>query len=806
MAKMYPEEIRTDTASPAERDLYRLFQEQLPDDYHVMHGVRWTTHRKTLHNRQGEADFVIINKRTGVLFLEVKGGRPELRNGTWYSVSGKGEESRLERGPAEQASDSMHALMARARRTESTKHYVRQYRYQHAVAFPDITARGENWGSDSIQEIIVDSTDRHDLERAILRVAGEIPPDDQASDEAISALVKLYQPDTRVKRPGFASEMFSSAMRIEQLTDEQYAVIDSLHHQNQLAIPGVAGSGKTLLAIRKAEFLAQSGFRVLLTCFNNPLGSWLRERVYRHANVPPGSVRVANVDALFSQLIDESGLDRPAKQAVRNENHFFDVTLPEFIFDHADQITERFDAIIVDEGQDFAPAKWTALQALMSDPVDGIFYIFFDSEQGIYRKAHQFPVRVSDVALMRNCRNTDPIYQILLRYYPGKDWPLSSEVRGIVPEVTGTSRSETHKSLQMLFNKLFNSEGIPTSEAIILTCAGKSKSTLEENDKIGKFKLTWDKPKRPDQVQVETVFRFKGLERAIVMLIPELEHRQMADWDQLMYVGVSRATQHLVVVGELPEPRRTPDEVDRALKELDRASAPPPEPAQDELVVAQRQGAQSPTEHAGVREPHAPVTAAGDECSSGNPAPGNRIEPATVEGEEIVVDGQFRQISSTHPETNATYDLANDHSDDLPPPPNQALAVPEGSAVAISGRTELVSPVPKSSVSLLSAALCYIIWFIVPILALSSGGTDRFTRIHAYQGITFAGLSIAYFFFTLVLSAIAAILFGPLMFVVWMTWVAPVVMGLHYAYSAYTQRQTEFYFLSNMTRTLFKDL
>jgi superfamily I DNA and RNA helicase len=44
-----------------------------------------------------------------------------------------------------------------------------------------------------------------------------------------------------------------------------------------------------------------------------------------------------------------------------------------------------FDAIIVDEAQDFEDTWWIPLPELLRDPQDGVFYVFFDDNQRIYR-------------------------------------------------------------------------------------------------------------------------------------------------------------------------------------------------------------------------------------------------------------------------------------------------------------------------------------------------------------------------------------------------------------------------------------
>ncbi|MCB8953399.1 MAG: NERD domain-containing protein [Ardenticatenales bacterium] len=74
MAKMFPSIISPDVASQAEKTLYYLFSSHLPNDYMVFHSVAWQSRSEIYGTRDGEADFVIIHPRLGILVLDVKGG------------------------------------------------------------------------------------------------------------------------------------------------------------------------------------------------------------------------------------------------------------------------------------------------------------------------------------------------------------------------------------------------------------------------------------------------------------------------------------------------------------------------------------------------------------------------------------------------------------------------------------------------------------------------------------------------------------------------------------------------------------
>ncbi len=58
-----------------------------------------------------------------------------------------------------------------------------------------------------------------------------------------------------------------------------------------------------------------------------------------------------------------------------------------------------------------------------------------------------------------------------------------------------------------------------------------------------------DTPELPsDAILCDTIRRFKGLERPVVVLV-ELRADDDAKLERMLYVGASRAQQHLVVIG-----------------------------------------------------------------------------------------------------------------------------------------------------------------------------------------------------------------------------------------------------------------
>jgi len=53
----------------------------------------------------------------------------------------------------------------------------------------------------------------------------------------------------------------------------------------------------------------------------------------------------------------------------------------------------RFDAIVVDEAQDFGEEYWFPIELLLRDSDRSTLFIFFDHNQAIYRRVRTFPIK-----------------------------------------------------------------------------------------------------------------------------------------------------------------------------------------------------------------------------------------------------------------------------------------------------------------------------------------------------------------------------------------------------------------------------
>jgi nucleoside phosphorylase len=197
--------------------------------------------------------------------------------------------------------------------------------------------------------------------------------------------------------------------KVEWLTSDQTQVLHQLRYRNRVLITGCAGSGKTLLVAEKAIRLDAAGVRTLVLCHNPNLARHLTSLI---ANPAIDTVDFATfVSRLAGTAAPEQGgwtaLEEPL-------DHELDLA-----FDAVSPLTAVYQAIIVDEGQDFREIWWTLLDALLDHSRTRTLYIFCDDNQALLPHRASYPIDSEPVSMSRNCRNGGNIFEIVRRCHRG---------------------------------------------------------------------------------------------------------------------------------------------------------------------------------------------------------------------------------------------------------------------------------------------------------------------------------------------------------------------------------------------------
>jgi superfamily I DNA/RNA helicase len=208
---------------------------------------------------------------------------------------------------------------------------------------------------------------------------------------------------------------------------------------------------------------------------------------------------------------------------------------------------QPYDTIVVDEGQDFMAHWWPALDAALAGKPPGHFYVFYDDNQSVYGATRALPENagLSPFRLSRNLRNTQRIHTVACLHYQGGAveavGPRGVEVSWI-PAVTPAARA---RELGRLIRELCGPEHVVPEEIGILVLNEAEIALYADDGRIAGHPVC-----RLDQLQagcvaIDTIRRFKGLERQVVVLVAPEELRIEPE---LAYVALSRPRSRLYVV------------------------------------------------------------------------------------------------------------------------------------------------------------------------------------------------------------------------------------------------------------------
>ena len=543
MARMIPFPMLP-TDSAAERRLYEGFLEQLDDGFVVYHSVDWVVGGRA-GTDEGEADFVITHPELGLLALEVKGGRVayDPRTKRWTQTGHSGTHD-LDEDPFHQAKGAMHSLVRILQGRPGWDRWRPSFGF--GLAFPD--GRYERPAHPGAPvEIVIDRSD-------LARLAERVPevmrtwsrPGRRFGAEGMEAVSMALGFRVEIRTP-LKLRFDEEDKKIVELTSDQAWVLAFVLHRRRAAVTGPAGSGKTLLAISVAKQLAVADRRTLLTCFNRRLGEHLA------ASVGDGDgIDVATFHQLCEQMASEAGIELPPEDA-EPSSPYFEHRLPEALAEAAARLGPRYDAIVVDEAQDFREWWWPALLSLHTDPEAGPLYLFADDNQNLY--GGTLPVdeedRVGPIAL--NLRNTKQIGEFVSVFYRGDQQPVARGPEGDPVQILGYDDDEgLARLLAVVLANLVEEEHVPLEDIVVLTPSGTEKSRLRSRGTIDGYRLS--ESVEPGTILATSVHAFKGLERPVVILA-ELGDKHLQDLRQYLYVGGSRARNHLVVLATEPVAR-----------------------------------------------------------------------------------------------------------------------------------------------------------------------------------------------------------------------------------------------------------
>ena len=154
-------------------------------------------------------------------------------------------------------------------------------------------------------------------------------PRELGSDQYETLLKDCLMPKFRIIHR-IGPDIATASEKLLELTEYQAQVFEGLYAQDRVLVEGVAGSGKTFLALQRALAFARAGKRTLFVCYNSALAEWLRRQVKEDSttrNYRP-HLTIQNFHALARELAEAADLGfTPAGGGPRNPL-FWDEEVP----------------------------------------------------------------------------------------------------------------------------------------------------------------------------------------------------------------------------------------------------------------------------------------------------------------------------------------------------------------------------------------------------------------------------------------------------------------------------------------------
>jgi hypothetical protein len=545
-------------APPGERALFDvLARSPETDRWIVLHSLAIASHVRQV---EGEADFVVIVPDHGVLVIEVK-SHPlveRLPDGRWKL----GDQAPTSRGPFQQASEAMHSIKSYLTSREVN---LRSVPLIDAVWFTHVRTRtmlpqSPEWHSWQL----LDSEDlRSGAAPAILRTLatgarhlesritgftyGGVGPDAMTA-KRIAAIL----------RPKFEAAIVRGEFRrareaqLAAFIDEQYDALDNMQHNGAVLFTGPAGSGKTWLAMEAARREIELGHTGRLLCFNRLLGQRLKRDM--------AGIVGLQVGTFHQEALRLSGSQTP----IGCGQQFWDEQLPdlaiEALLDHGER--EAADFLIVDEIQDLACEPFLdVLDLLVKDGLQGGRVLLFGDfeRQAIYENsdgrgllAKRIPGLVTFV-LTVNCRNLPRIGTVvnkLSRMMPGYR-RFRRPDDGADPEFIPIPRGQDQSAELAAAVRALRSDGYRLDEIVVLSPLRRDSTAETTSDPWLRqvLRAADGTAAQAGQLRFSTVHSFKGLD-APAVIITDLDDATTPNFESLLYIGMTRATDRLIVLIE----------------------------------------------------------------------------------------------------------------------------------------------------------------------------------------------------------------------------------------------------------------
>ena len=574
-----------------EKRLARCLESKLEDDYLCWYDV-------PLGPRRLHPDFVILHPRRGLLILEVKDWKLEniraLDHDRATLLTPQGQVRQA--NPLEQARQYCHVLVGLLQRDPVLlqEHGAYQGKLRFAWGYgvvlsnitrqqfestdlPEVLASHRVICKDEMQENVDPETFQTRLWNLFSVRFESVLSQPQVERVRWHLFPELRLEPTQTSlfahsdSPADLLAAIPDLIRVMDLQQEQLA--RSLGDGHRI-IHGVAGSGKTMILGYRCLKLAQALDKpILVLCYNKTLAAKLAHMMALHGL--SDKVSVQHFHGWCGEQLSLYQANKP-EPGPNYHRGLADCVLAGL---ESGQIPSgQYGAILIDEGHDFEP-DWLRLVVRMVDPATDSLLVLYDDAQAIYGNRRQFSfssvgiqARGRTTILRLNYRNTAQILQVAMDF--AREWlsPQEAEDDGvplIPPESAGRHgptpewcdcRTEAEE-YQRIGDFLDERQRRETSwnEMAVLCRTNQEREQVARHlqNRSIPVELAGKQPKMAfdpalDSVKLITLHASKGLEFKVVAIpgigqLPLAQANSEADEARLLYVGMTRATDHLLL-------------------------------------------------------------------------------------------------------------------------------------------------------------------------------------------------------------------------------------------------------------------
>ncbi|MFT8312715.1 MAG: 3'-5' exonuclease [Clostridium sp.] len=574
MAKIIPESISSlETATAGEKRVFKILQNNLPEDYIVWYDIR-------VNERY--PDFIVLGPDLGIVVLEVKDwslNSIESANSNTYTLSTLGTKA----NPLRQAREYILNIVNELKKDKAllqTGAYKNNlsFTFGYGVVFTKISRKSflaSPFANTIDEKAVIYQEDLKEFEENFY---GEKLK--QKLQDMIPAKFNFNRiPEDimdRIRGNLFKEVKLSmdneAIFKVMNLNQETYAKSLGYGHR---VIRGVAGSGKTVILICRARYLADihKDWNILVLCYNKTLASFLRNSIIENKIE---NIEISHFHGWINEVFKSLGLKSGVyKDKDINENI---AKISEAMLANIN----KYDAIFIDEGQDLEKEWLKFIVKTLRNPEHSHLMLASDGAQNLYNRKYTLKSvgikAAGRTTIMReNYRNTKEILDFAYTFLTEGmvqekvdeednnftikpdtslrrgDYPelincnnFQDEISKITDEILRLKQSgvdysdicvayvhKSHKGTNYIdiLESTFSNKGIPY---FIMSKSGNTKS---------KFRMDMGK------VNISTIHSVKGLDFKYVYICG-INNRLLDSIDEskkLLYVGMTRARDILKV-------------------------------------------------------------------------------------------------------------------------------------------------------------------------------------------------------------------------------------------------------------------